>query len=709
MGFLRAGNSNTQITKYSGLQVQTTSSSVPVPIVYGANILAPNCFWYQNFKAHPKYSGGKGGGKGGGGGDASPSSYTYSCAIMMGICEGPIAGIGQIWQTSTTAVDLAALGLSLFAGSSPQNVWPYLSAAFPAQALTYPGVAYVSNANYDLGVSASVGDNNFEVFGILHGSGVNGQDADPAQVISDFLTNPQYGVGFPAASIDATSLFANSGDSSYQTYCWANYLAISPVLNMQETASSILTRWLQLTNATAVWSGGLLKIIPYGDGIVTGGSASSQRTWTPNLTPVYDLTDEDFLHTDGEDPIKITRSDPYSAFNQQSIEIQVRDDAYNTGPIVAFDQSAINRFGLRTGSTITAHEICDLQVARMAVQLILQRGLYIRNTFIFKLSMEFCLLDPMDLVTLTDPALGLNKTVVRIVDIEEDSDGAISVTAEEFPQGVATATLYPTQSKSNGVPDSSVAPQAVNTPLIIEPPPILTGNVAQLWLGACGQNGDPNWGGCMIWASLDGNSYAQVARIGSPARQGAVASPLAAFSGTNPDSSDLLAVDLTQSGGALSSTSSASAAAGVTLCYVGGEYCSYTTATLTSANKYALTGLHRGLAGTAASAHASGATFCLLDSSILQYDIAASQIGRTIYLKFQSFNIFGSGLQDLSTCAAYPYTIQGTGAISAVAGALAVGASVDYGLVNQSVAETDDFGTLSSPVTSTVDLGTTKG
>jgi hypothetical protein len=343
----------------------------------------------------------------------------------------------------------------------------------------------------------------------------------------------------------------------------------------------------------------------------------------------------------------------------------------------------------------------------MSVQLILQRGLYIRNTFVFKLSMEFCLLDPMDLVTLTDPALGLNKTVVRIVDIEEDSDGAMTVTAEEFPQGVATAALYPTQGKSNGVPDSSVAPQPVNTPLILEPPPGLTGNVAQLWLGASSQNGDPNWGGCVVWASLDGNSYAQIARIGSPARQGAVLSPLPAFLETNPDTSDTLAVDLTESGGALSSTSSASAAAGVTLCYVDGEYVSYTTATLTAANTYALSGLYRGLAGTSTSAHASGATFCLLDSAILQYDVTASQIGRTIYLKFQSFNIFGSGVQDLSTCAAYPYTIQGTGTIGAVAAALAVGASMDYGLVNHAVAETDDFGSVSSPVTVMIDLGTT--
>jgi hypothetical protein len=703
MGFLRAGNSNTQITKYSGLQVQTTSSSVPVPISYGANILAPNCFWYQNFQAHPQTSGGKGGGKGGGG--RTPSSYTYSCAIMMGIGEGPIAGIGNIWQTSTAAVDLAALGLSLFGGSSPQSVWSYLAAAFPAQALTYPGVAYASNSNYDLGASASVGDNNFEVFGILHGSGVNGVDADPAQVISDFLTSPQYGVGFPGASIDATSLFANSGDSSYQTYCWANYLAISPVLNMQETASSILTRWLQLTNATAVWSGGLLKIIPYGDSAITGGSASSQKTWTPNVTPVYDLTDEDFLHTQGEDPVKITRSDPYSAYNQQAIEIQSRDDAYNTGPIVAFDQSAINRFGLRIGSTITAHEICNRQVAQTSVQLILQRGLYIRNTFAFKLSMEFCFLDPMDLVTLTDPALGLNNTVVRIVDIEEDADGALTVTAEEFPQGVATSALYPTQVKSNGVPNSSVAPQPVNTPLILEPPPSLTGNVAQLWIGASGQNGDPNWGGCVVWASLDGNSYAQVARIGSPARQGALSSPLPAFSGVNPDSTDTLGVDLTESGGVLSSTSAASAAAGVTLCYVDGEYLAYTTATLTAASKYNLSGLYRGLNGSTPRAHASGGGFCLLDSAILDFDVPNADIGQTIYLKLQSFNIFGGAAQELSTCSAYPHQIQGTGVLGPVAAALAVGTAMDYGLASQVVSETDEFGTVSAAVVSVIDLG----
>jgi len=699
MGFLGAGNVNTQITKYSGLQVQTTSSCVPVPIVYGANVLAPNCFWYENFRAIAQRAGGKSGGKGG------TTGYNYACSIMMGICEGPIAGIGQVWQTSSATTNLVALGLSLFSGVSPQNIWSYLATAFPSQALAYPGVAYVASANYNLGASATVGDNNFEVHGILYGSGVNGVDADPALVISDFLTNPQYGVGFPASSIDATSLYANSGDSSYQTYCWVNYLAISPALNMPETASSILTRWLKLTNSTAVWSGGLLKIIPYGDSTVTGGSDMSQKTWTPNLVPIYDLDDEDFLHIEGEDPVKITRSDPYATFNQQAIEIQARSDSYNTGPIVAFDQGAINRYGRRIGSTIAAHEICDELSAQMSAQLILQRGLYIRNTFTFKLSMEFCLLDPMDLVTLTDASLGLSATVVRIVEIEEDSEGALTLTAEEFPQGVATATRYPTQARSHGAPDANVAAPAVNTPLIIEPPPSLTGGVAQLWIGASGQNGDPNWGGCYVWGSLDGASYTRVATIASPAAQGALTAALPAYGGANPDAANVLSVDLSQSAGVLDSVSATAAAWGVTLCYVDGEYLSFTTATLTAADRFRLAGLYRGLASIPSSAHASGSAFCVLDTAVLRYDLSTSQIGQTVHLKFQSYNIFGGGLQDLSTCVAYAHKILGVGAVGPVTASLAIGVPLDFGLVIQPIAETDDFGDLSSPVTAVIDLG----
>jgi hypothetical protein len=120
-----------------------------------------------------------------------------------------------------------------------------------------------------------------------------------------------------------------------------------------------------------------------------------------------------------------------------------------------------------------------------------------------------------------------------------------------------------------------------------------------------------------------------------------------------------------------------------------------------------LTGLYRGLDASSASAHLSGAVFCLLDSAILQYELSAAQIGQTIYLKLQSFNVFGGGLQDLATCAVYSHLILGSGAIGPVAATLAVGAPMDYGLANQIISERDDFGSVSAAVNLVVDLGTT--
>ena len=117
----------------------------------------------------------------------------------MALCEGPIAGINQVWR-GQSIYTLAGLGLSLFAGTTPQTVWSYLATSYPGQALAYQGTAYLCAANYDLSNSATLDNHNFEVQGLLYGSGVNSVDADPALAIRDFLTNAQYGVGFPQAA-----------------------------------------------------------------------------------------------------------------------------------------------------------------------------------------------------------------------------------------------------------------------------------------------------------------------------------------------------------------------------------------------------------------------------------------------------------------------------------------------------------------------------
>ena len=113
---------------------------------------------------------------------------------------------------------------------------------------------------------------------------------------------------------------------------------------------------------------------------------------------------------------------------------------------------------------------------------------------------------------------------------------------------------------------------------------------------------------------------------------------------------------------------------------VDGELLAYESATLTGANAYSLTGLQRGI-GNAGPARASRSApaFARLDSAVVQYALPANWIGVPLYFKFQSFNVFGAGVQDLSTCVVYTYTPTGASAIGAATQAFAVGTSLDWG------------------------------
>ena len=693
---------------FSGLAIQTATAAAAIPIVYGTTRVAPNIIWRDGAVAIPQYtttrSGGSG--KGGGGGtQTSVSGYDYVTWIEYAIGEGPVVAVNTIYS-GQAVYGYGAYNLGLVPGTTPQAPWSPAQSSFPAAALNYNGTAYMASSDFDLGSSASLPSIGFEVFGLLQATAqtVNAYDCDPAQVINDLLTNPQYGVGFPPASLDATTLYGASGDASYQSYCKAAGLACSPQITDQEAASSILTRWLQLTNTAAIWSSGKLKFVPYGDTAVAGSAGA----YTPVVAPVYDLSDDDFVYENGNDPIEVARLDPYAVPNVQRLECFDRSNQYAATPIEARDQNAIEQFGLNIGSTITAHEICDLGIGLTSAQLILQRGLYIRNTYSFKLSWEYCLLEPMDLVTLTDPGLGLAKTIVRITSVEEDDTGLLAVTAEEFPGSTATAAGYTVPANQAKPLNRNVAPASVNAPLVFEPPAQLTGGTPQIWAavsGGVGDVADPNWGGANVWMSTDGTSFTQVGQVVAPARQGLTTAALPAFAGTNPDTANTLAVDLGESGGVLSSATQTDAANAVTLAIVDSELVAYATATLTAANRYALAYLERGLYGSVPAAHGVGARFARLDTAVFKYTLPSAYIGTTLTLKFQSFNIWGGGVQDLSTCAAYTIKPIGSGLFGPTAQEIATGTSFDESLASQPATQTDDYGLASDPYTDPLDEG----
>jgi hypothetical protein len=209
---------------------------------------------------------------------------------------------------------------------------------------------------------------------------------------------------------------------------------MSLLLDRQQPVARWLEEVTDLTVAAVVWSGNTLRIIPYGDVVITGFGAR----WTPNLTWQYSLSDADFLPWgqggDGaSDPVLLTRSDPAQATNWLSLEYMDAFNSFNPQIIAVFDQGLIDQYGLRTEPSVQAHEFTNPESTMISAQLQLQRRTYIRNTFKFKLGWRYCLLEPMDIVLITDATLGLNVAPVRITEIAEDDNGELTVTAEEIP------------------------------------------------------------------------------------------------------------------------------------------------------------------------------------------------------------------------------------------------------------------------------------
>lgn len=622
------------------LQVQQSSQGLTLPVVYGRARVAGNLIWYGDFTTIETKTTTRQGGKGGGGVKQEDISYTYEAAVMMALCEGEIKGIGRIWRDKEKFESLSQLRLNLAKGGDEQSTWTHLQQPkHQAQAINYSGTAYIYSPNYELTKSAQIYSHNFEVIGKM-GYSSSIPDANPSEIIRDMLTNQNYGCGFPVENLGDTSV--------YGVYCRAAGIFLSPVYSEQTEAQQNISELLEQTNSAAVFSQGRLKIVPYGDVKLSGNGAA----YVPNLTPVYDLTDDDFIVSGAEDPLKVERKTNADAYNQIQVEYLDRANDYNIAVAEVKDQANIEQYGLRPKDAVKMHGICDAKVANHVAQLLLQRALYVRNEYEFKLGWKYCLLEPMDLVTLTDEGLGLNKTPVRIIEIEEDEEGVLTVKAEDFPMGAATATAYPTQPSLGYSADYNKSPGNAHAPVIFEAPLQLTGGEPQIWLATAG--GDM-WGGAEVWISTDGDSYTRIGATNKKARFGSLSAPLA--SGAVFDRANTLNVEI--SAGQMTGGTEQDSRDLLTLCYVDGEFLAYETAELKGVGRYTLGNLTRGAYGSSIDRHNAGSQFVRIDEAMFKYAVPANWVGRTVWVKLVSFNVFGSGVQELAEVPAYSYTIKG--------------------------------------------------
>lgn len=628
MSFFKGRTTVTRANKISEFTVNTAEYGAPVPEIIGTVRVAGNVIYYDDFTAHEHRETHKAG-KGGRSKQVN-ITYTYTVAAIIGLCEGPVSGIGKVWVGKEMYnYPSDQIGMTLFSGEKNQSAWAYTLGKHPEKALPYSGLAYMAGV-INLGDSGSMPSYNFEVRGKLLNTG-DGKDVNPADYIRYILDK----IGKSDMEI--------VGLDNYRKYCKeADLLISSPPDEDVKAAREIINEIANLTNAYVFWSNDKLKIVPLADRPV--------GDWLPNKTVVYDLTADDFLPQSGGALVIYKRKDSTKIYNQFPVEFINRANSYEKESVSYELTSDIQMYGVRSSPTTRAHYIYTKERAVKIAEQLARNNKYGKNQYTFKLDWSFCRLEVGDLVRLTDENSGIHEQVAVVSNITEGTDGCLTVSAISRPQGDYSAAQYNVH--ANDRPYIDYNQEGSDTlPIIFQPPADMTTDGLELWIAAKGKA--DGWGGCTVYVSDDNTNYRTVGQIAGSARCGKLMHPLSPMP-NHPSGNQAIVTCNDQ----LISGTLQDAERKNTLCWIDGECISYTTATLQASGGWLLSGLIRGQCNTEVRLHAKDTDFIRLDNSVFKVPFAKDDIGKKIYLKFCSYNIFGAGDQDLSEVKAYEYTLQ---------------------------------------------------
>ena len=627
MSFFRGRTTTTRANKISEFTVNTAEYGAVVPEIIGTVRTAGNVIYYDDFTVHEHRETHKAG-KGGRSKQVS-ITYTYTVAVILGLCEGPISGIGKVWiGKNVHNYPADDIQLTLFDGKENQQPWAYTHGKHPDKALPYPGLAYMAGV-IDLGDSGSMPSYNFEVKGRLLETG-DGIDVNPADYIRYVLDK----IGKKDMQI--------IGLDNYRKYCKeADLLISSPPDEDAKAAREVVNEIAKLTNAYVFWSNDKLKIVPLADRPV--------GSWAPDKTGITDLTSDDFLPQSGGALVTYKRKDSSAIYNQFPVEFINRANGYEKESVSYEFTEDIKNYGVRAASVTNAHYVYTKERAVKIAEQLARNNKYERTQYTFKLDWSLCRLEVGDLVRLTDENSGIFEQVAVINGITEGTDGCLTVTAISRAPGDYPAAKYNVHANDRPYIDyNKTAPDTV--PVIFQPPADLTVDGLELWIAAKGKA--DGWGGCTVYVSDDNTNYRTVGQIAGSARCGKLTQPLSPMP-NRPSGNQVMVTCNDQ----LLSGTPQDAERKNTLCWIDGECMSYVNANLQSSGAWLLSGLYRGQCNTAVRMHAKDTDFVRLDNSVFKVPFTKDDIGKKIYLKFCSYNIFGAGNQDLSEVKAYEYTL----------------------------------------------------
>ena len=624
-GLFGRENITSRADRIGEFQINSASYGEVVPVVLGTTRLSGNIIQWEDFTAH-EHRKSQRVGKGGGSKNTS-ITYTYTVAVAIGLCEGPIKGIGKVWiDKEVYQYPNDKIGLTAYLGNREQSPWPYMVGKHPDRALPYSGLAYMAGV-VDMGDRAGLPTFNFEIQGQLLNTG-DGVDVNPA----DYIVHVLKSIGIEETAID--------GIDNFREYCkQADILISTPPDGKAKKAQQIVSDIADICNCYLFWSNDRLKIVPLADKPI--------KTWDPHSQIQYDLTEDDFLSGSDGRLVEYKRKSNSESYNTATVEFINRANSYEKEAVTFEVLADVQRNGMKPAPSYSAHYIYTKARAMYLAEQLAMKRLYERNQYSFKLDWAFCRLEPGDLVTLTESTCGLHKQIVVITDVQEAQDGELQITAIGKPAGVYAPTKYDVHENERPFVDYNKPAQSILDATFIQPPADVMGKGQELWVGV---STPQEWGGCEVWMSDDPTAnFQSMGMINTTARIGKLVSPLSA------DGNSCI---VRMVNGMLKSGTHIDAERGNTVCYINGECLSYETATLNVDGTVTLNNLVRGQFNTPIGSHSAGDKLSRLDEAFMRIPYRKQDVGKKIYAKFTSLNNLGGQQEDISRVKQYEYTIQ---------------------------------------------------
>lgn len=639
MGFLKT-HVTTRADRISNFQATCCDYGTPVMDIFGTTKIAPNVINWQDFYAREIRKTVKSGKS-----KSTTINYRYYVYLELALGE-TITDIGKIWVGDTMYQSLGAANGSGGTGfplelKKDGGVSNYMSTKHPDKAVDYQHLAYLhspsggnASGTYLGENSASVPSYGIEVKGALLSTG-DGVDANPADVILYILT--KLGI-YNGTDPEETII---SGIGNFRKYCKANDLLISSPSGetSQKKAQEIIKDICTLTDAYFFWSNNKFKIRVKDNRQI--------NDWRPDNTVVYDLGPDDMLLQADGACVAFSRKDSSEVYNRFTVEFCNRSNSYENETVSYELSNDISKTGLRQMSTQNALYFYTKERAVKVCQMLARKNERERNKYTIKLDWAYCILEPGDLITLTDPIIGLNKQIAMVDTVTEAKDGSITVECLQYVDGNYNAGIIDVSGSNYNYVDYNIEPSNTDRPIIFQPPSAATLSGNEIWIALRGV--DNTWGGCNILVANQDANYQSLGQYRMSSSYGTLAADMAA---SNADSFTAVI------NGDFDNVTQLDAVNANSMMWIDGECLSYTTARKNSNGTWTFSGLIRGQYNTNIVNHSSGSTVVSCDGALYVIEITKKDIGRQLYFKFPAVNVFNSNPQNEADVDYYTYTVK---------------------------------------------------